>query len=194
MAGRPGQARAARTRRVVVVTFVLALSIGGAACDDNSGSESSAEQGKVEMQFRPPPRGYREETLPEGSAHTLVCPSGKPDCTKPTAVAAVGWADGESSFTVLTANGRPTDAVPTPDDFLSRSPGNDGNGQRVTVRGHPGVLYLADAADFTLLWRERPGVWVRMDAEDVTHSKPEILGIARSLQAEPWPASESATG
>jgi hypothetical protein len=175
----------------MVASFVLALSLGAAACDGSSESKNRATRGKVEMRFRTPPSDDTEEPLPPGDAHTRVCPNGSSDCANPTSVAAVKWANGESYFTVYTANGRPTDVVPTPNDFLSRSPGNDGNGQHVTVRGHPGVLWLADAADFVLLWRERPGVWVRVAAEDVSSSKAEILRLAKGLRPAPWSEEEA---
>jgi hypothetical protein len=189
-ARRSGRAGAALVRRVVVVSTVVALSTGAAACDGSNSSRTGANQDRIEMRFRPPPPGYTETKQLPHAAHALVCPDAKPVCEKPSAVAVAQWAAGESYFTVFTANGRPTADVPAPDDFFSRH--EDGNAQHVTVRGHPGVLWLADAADFELLWRERPGVWVRMAAEDVTHAKAEILGYARDLEPVPWSAPRGA--
>jgi hypothetical protein len=170
-------------RRHAGAALLLVAALMFAACDSGgSGSDAPSTTGRVQMEMERLPTGYAARS--PKPVHARVCAQQTPSCAAPSFVATANYNNSESRITVSTANGHPTDAVPPPD--ASAFPGT--TPERVSVRGHPGLLWRFDSADFELRWRERPGVWVRMMGEDVTHSEAEILALARSLRPRPWRA------
>jgi hypothetical protein len=93
------------------------------------------------------------------------------------------YACGESEFAVETL----TNARFTPPSDMGTKP------EQVTVRDRPGRLWKFDAADFELIWQETPDVGVRMWAEDVSHSTPEIVALAGRLSVRRWREDASRT-
>jgi hypothetical protein len=97
-------------------------------------------------------------------------------CSKARATASNRYACGETHFLVDTLNN---------DTFRTLSESGI-EPEDVTVRGRRGHLWKLDSADFELIWRETRHVEVRISAEDVTHSTPEILSLARRLSERRW--------
>jgi hypothetical protein len=104
-------------------------------------------------------------------------------CTRGRATASIIYECGESQLAVETLTNTRID----PSSHLGTEV------ERVTVRGRPGRLWKFDAADFELIWQETPDVRVRMWAEDVSHSTPEILALADRLSVRRWRQDASRT-
>jgi hypothetical protein len=158
---------------VVGTTLAIGLASG---CDD--GQSAKARAPFSELFFARPAHGWG----PFASERSSNCAQSGP-CSRARAMASNKYACGESQLAVETLTHAP----------ITPSSGFDTEAAPVTVRGHPGHLAKFDAADFELIWQETPDVGVRMWAEDVSHSTPEILALAGRLSVRRWREDASRT-